>query len=610
MYNADDIIILKDVKAVRQAPGMYVASVGSDGLHQLVDELLDNAVDEHLAGYGSRVDVKLDTLKGVVAVRDGGRGIPASVHTDTGISTLTTVFTVLHSSGKFERRAYAMSSGLHGVGGTVVNALAAQLKVTSYRGKQEHKQEFKQGKPTTDLKTRKLTKSRSGTVIAFKPDPAIFGSATFTPQRIAERLADIAYLCPGLTLRLTVDGKTTVFHYKGGLRAMVEQHVADAGATLLHDVHLIRTSDMTIAFAWTNGDAMWLSYANVKRLCDGGTQVTGMRRAVSTVLGGMTEESVLGDDLRTGLVVASHVMVEKPVFQGQIKSKLLNQEVGTAAYTTMVTALQHLFRNRSLANSVIKQAVRLKQERDKARKIRESLRSTKTRRRGLLPTKLAEAPDAKPADRELFLVEGDSAGGSAKGARNTKYQEVLPLRGKIVNAARSQDAAVLKNTEIQAMITAIGCGIDHEAGTGCDPKKARVGKVILLMDADPDGAHITSLVLAFLVTYMRPLVRAGMVYVVRSPLFKGQYQGKQVFGDTYQDIRKAFPSSAGAKVLINRLKGHGEANPAEIRRYAMEPTTRSIDRVKYKRGSETVVMDLMGTDATARKKLLGIKEHV
>jgi DNA gyrase subunit B len=603
-YNSDDILVLGDIEGIRKRPSMYIKSTGSAGLHQLVDEVLDNAVDEHLAGRASKVKVTIDGSK--VTIADNGRGIPGGIHKQTGISTLTTIFTTTHSGGKFEKRAYAFSGGLHGVGGTVVNALSKRLRVVSYRGRHRYMQEFKQGVPVGEARKAKNKKQRTGTTISFIPDSSVM-KGSIEPEKVAARMQEVAHLCGKLTLTLEAGGKSRTF--KGsGLKGMVRKHVKSK--VTLHKPVKVTSEAAEIVFVWTDAPyETWASFVNVTRMEDGGTQVTGMRRAISTVLGGLTDGAVDGNDLRDGLVVASHFMVDEPEFKGQAKSKLLNKDVGQQAYEIMVEALTSFVEDNSkVAQQIVKHAIKLGKGRARTRKIRESLRTTKGRKRGLLPTKLAEAPDARPRARELFIVEGDSAGGSAKAARDTRYQEVLPLRGKVVNAMRSRDATVLKNAEFKAMITAIGCGIDHDASTGCNPKKARVGKVLLLMDADPDGAHIVSLILSFLTQYMKPLIEAGMVAVVQSPLFKGQYKGKQVFGDTYEDIYKAFPKAAKSRVQVNRLKGHGEANPAEIRRYAMDPRTRNTITVKCTKDTVVDVEALMGTDATARKQLLGIEE--
>jgi len=608
-YTAKSIDILEDIEGIRLRPGMYIHGISeSEGIHQLVDEILDNAVDEHLAGYCDKISISLNPQKQIVKIVDNGRGIPGSIHEKTGTSTLEAIFTTSHAGGKFGKQAYVFSGGLHGVGSTVVNALSERLSVVSYRGDHAWKQSFQRGIPTAPTERVELDTPRRGTAVQFVPDLELFDDLRLDPDVLAKRLSEIAYICPGLHIQYAVAGRASVtYHNADGLKGLLDKHIEDSNIRTMHDIVEIRTDTAEIAFVWTNADdEHWYSYVNVTELPEGGTQVSGMRRAIAAVLGRMAKEKLNGQDLRDGLIVATHFKVSDPMFQGQTKNKILNKALGTYAYDILVPELRKLFAdNPELATGILTRAQRLKKERANLKRVKDSLKSVAVRKRCIMPDKLAGAYDCTPEERELFIVEGESAGGSAKAGRDTYYQEVLPLRGKIANAARTGDGLLLKNKEIQALIACIGAGIDHAAYAGCNPEMSRVGKVLLLMDADPDGAHIATLVLAFIVMYMRPMIDAGKVYVVISPLYIGQYRGKVIYGDSHEEVLAAFPN--GAKVNICRMKGHGEANAEEIRRYAMAPKHRKLWRLQLTDKSSARVELVMGENAATRKRILGIK---
>jgi DNA gyrase subunit B len=614
-YSAQDIQILKGLEHVRKRPAMYIGGTDVKAYHHLLREVVDNGIDEHLDGHVTHVLVNIDTKTQVVEVRDNGRGIPVEKHPKAGISTLTAVFTKLHAGGKFGTGAYTSAvAGLHGIGVKAVNALSDSLDVWTCmkKGTVWH-QHFTRGDPTTKVERSDRVMKSTGTIVRFRPDTIIFGDAKWRPSKIAAWLHDIAYLCPGIHLRLTVDGQKITYHESGGLAALLEASTADQ--QLLNDPILLTTPDCDVAVAWTDGEGeSWRSFTNVISTPAHGTHVQGARKAITDALNAVGEGSRFrGEDLREGLVGAVHVRVLEPIFRGQTKSKLENPEVETKVYDALRQHLTKVFaQNPDLVKKLQDRAKRLQSAREKYKAEQQAIKGTKVKKgaRGLLPHKLIEAPDCTPAERELFIVEGDSAGGSARAARiafkkngkDVHFQEVYPLRGKLTNAARKQDlAAVAKNDSIKDLFTAIGTGV----GDTFDIRRCRYNTIFLLADADPDGRHIVALLLSLFAQHMPELIRADMMRVVQNPLFMGVTAKQRVYGDTVEEIR----AQCGDKALIRRFKGLGESNPKELQEYAMDPKSREVLRVSWDDESDMrLILSYMGTDTEARRELLGIIE--
>lgn len=630
-YDESSIIALEGLEAVRLRPGMYVADTGAAGVLQLSKEVIDNAVDEYQAGFNTFIKVEVWTKgdqRNQVRVTDKGRGVPVEVHKKLGISALTAVFSRLHTGGKFDGDSYKTSAGLHGVGVKATNALSDFLEVEVSRNGKRYRQRFKRGVAST--KVEEFGKSKAtGTTVIFKHDQTIFKGIDVDPEAIQDRLEEVAYLCPGLEVHLEVDGRPREITKEGGLSKYLTDRLAAKKVKAQHKIVSVTEEvdlgekgvvNIELAFAWTqdSGDHFH-SFVNVCSVPEGGMQVTGMRAAVAKYFSALVKENIPPEYFRDGLHVASHVKLQNPVFKSQAKVRLLNPEVREVGSIAMRKAvLKAMKKFEGLSESIIERAKMLKSQREKLAKAMEAVRKidVKIKRRGVLPDKLAEAPSATPQEREIYIVEGDSAGGSAKQARDSRFQEVLALRGKVVNSARSEPHVVLKNTEFLSVISAIGCGVDNIGigdEEGCDPsKRGRVqtggtAKICLLMDADPDGRHITALMITFLGIYMRPLIDAGMVYVVDSPQFVGTWKDKREHGSTKKEVRDKFPPNA--KPDITYLKGHGEASAEQLEEYAFGKLRKLWKLVIEDDSDLNAVFALMGTDGTSRKKLLGIPAH-
>lgn len=615
-YDAGSIKVLKDAAHVRERPGMYIQNTGSEGLHQLIKEVLDNAVDEYMAGHVTEITVT-HYGDGSVSVQDNGRGIPTEKHPETGKPTVETIFTVLGAGGKFDRNAYSVSAGLHGVGVTVVNALSEWTHVRTVRKRTEWKQSFSRGKATS--KVSRVADGRllkKGTIVHFLPD--YNGSESFkgfkgTVHHSVLRgwLETLKYLCPGLRFTLLDDEHGTRENFKSseGLSEYVSQLAKEAGSKPLHPRPFVfQGKTLDVSMLWTDEDTeATRSFVNSSPTPEGGTHLDGVLRLVSKLLKKQHtgSEKVASTDLRAGLVVAVHLRHTDPHFKGQTKDQLTNTEVESEVQSLLEGSLESFLQaNRDLVNTVVSRAVALSKARDKFKAEQSTIRKMvvyKASKRGVLPGKLAEAPNCKPHERELFICEGDSAGGSIKFARDAGYQEVLGLKGKIPNASRIPVAKFLSNKEIQDIITCIGT----KTGDLCEPDKCRVGKVLLLPDSDPDGQHIAALCLAFFSLYMLPLIETEMLFIVDAPLFVADFKGKRYYGHSLQEVRSKLPSN-GKKAPTVRLKGHGEANPEEVQEYAMNPETRKLIRITSGEDAEAHIERLMGSDGSARKLLLGV----
>jgi DNA gyrase subunit B len=612
VYDASAIDVIEGLDHIRRRPTMYIHDTRKAGAHQLIKEVLDNSMDEHLAGHATEICVRINTDEGWVEIEDNGRGIPVEEHPQTKISTLTTVMTVPNAGGKFGKQAYIFSAGLNGVGIKATNVFSEWLEIWVERDGGRWYQKFNRGIPKSDVKKQAvISKKTSSTRIRFLIDPDVFIGIKIDPKAVQRWLYEASSLCVGLKLKLEVDDEDPIiFENKEGLISLLTNHMDKQGVKPLHDPLKVLiepengTSGIDLAIVWSSGEGdAWFNYANLTPVVDGGTQVTGAKKAITKALNRRSKKTVYGDDLREGLVVALHVKVSAPEFKGQAKSRLQNSELEGETYDVVYSLLDKFFQgNQKIADQIISRAVKIREAREVYQQEKKALAKVQLpnrRKRGVLPGKLAEAPFAKPEDRELFIVEGTSAAGTAKKARNSSYQEILPLRGKIVNASRATTVAVLRNQEIQDIITAVGAGIS----TNCEVKKARIGKILLLMDADPDGQHISALLLGFIQQYMQPLIDASMVYVVDSPLFVAVHRGKRYYAHTLP----ALQTLVGAPSFqASRLKGHGESDPSELKEYAMDPATRKLYLVKMGKKDDELILQYMGQETTARKILLGL----
>jgi DNA gyrase/topoisomerase IV subunit B len=610
-YGASSIQVLEDLEHVRKRPGMYIGSQDSDGIRQILKEVVDNSVDEWLAGHATHLEVDIDTASHTFRVLDDGRGIPVEKHAKTKESTLITVFTNLQAGGKFEKDSYAVSAGLHGVGLKATNALSEWLLARVWRKGHCFEQRFERG----DVKTKRPQRNkalnkrgRHGTEILFHPDPQIFGEHRVSVAEVSRWLEETSHLCPGLKISLIVDGEVTSLK-SAGLERLVRLRAH--GVKVLHAPVVVQSPDRVVsaAFLWTESEGEdWFSACNASATSEGGKHVDGAMKAIEEVLKPYAKRKKLDKrDLVDGLFAAIQVLVSEPQFKSQTKDKLLNAEVRDEVYSFVYPRLKAYFdSNKKLAEAIVSRALQLRKARESYKKLREVANKTvvKKNSRGILPGKLVEAMRCTPEQRELFLVEGDSAGGSAKSARDPKYQEVLPLRGKVPNAARKSLAQCLGHEEIGALLKALGVQIIPKP-MSVDMTNVRVGKLLLLMDADPDGQHITSLVLTFLSMWMADFVKEGYVYVVDSPLFVGVHKNQRWYAHSIESLEKQ-SVMASSKLQISRLKGHGEASPPELRHYAMNPETRKLWKISFGENDRELILSLMGSDSTSRKVLLGL----
>jgi DNA gyrase subunit B len=622
-YESSNIQVLKGLEAVRKRPGMYIGSTSSRGLHHLVYEVVDNSIDEALAGYCDAVQVTIHHDDSIT-VEDDGRGIPVDMHPTEKLPGLEVAMTVLHAGGKFDKNSYKVSGGLHGVGVSVVNALSEQLKVWVRRDGREYFMDFKRGTTTTPLKVLgKVNQKDTGTKVYFKPDPEIFTELRYDYATLANRLRELSFLNKGVTITLTDERgdepKTETFHAKGGLQEMVK--FLNSNKKPLHsEVMYVETEKddigIEIALQYNDGyNENVFTFVNNINTHEGGTHLTGFKAALTRTINTYAQKgnflkkadfTLSGDDVREGLTAVISVKVREPQFEGQTKTKLGNSEAESAVKTVVNDWLSaYLDEHPRTANIVIEKAVSAARAREAARKARDLTRKKSALDVGTLPGKLADCSLSDPAMCEIFLVEGDSAGGSAKQGRNREFQAILPLRGKIINVEKARIDKVLSNEEIRTIITAIGTGIKDEF----ELDRARYHKVIIMTDADVDGAHIRTLLLTFFFRQMRELIEAGFVYIAQPPLYRVA-KGKQEFYAYDEKERETYSERLGgsdkSSVNIQRYKGLGEMNKEQLWDTTMDPERRTLMRVAMDDAvlADQIFQTLMGDDVEPRKAFI------
>ena len=603
-YGAEQIQVLEGLEPVRKRPGMYIGSTGPRGLHHLVYEVVDNAVDEALAGHCDAIFVVLHA-DGSASVSDNGRGIPTDIHPRTGKSALETVLTVLHAGGKFGAGGYKVSGGLHGVGVSVVNALSAWVEVTVHRQGQEHRQRFERGAPIGSLASKPAAdKDQTGTLVRFLPDLQIFSTGIeFDYHTLSGRLRELAYLNGGVRIvfrderpaALSPAGEAheEAYFYEGGIREYVAYMNAEKEPLHPEIIHVNAEKDgvqVEAALQWcadAYSDSI-LGFANNIRTVDGGTHIEGLKTVLTRTLNAFAKKrgkrkdndaNLAGENIREGLTAVLSVKVPDPEFEGQTKTKLGNTEVRGIVDSVVGEALaEYLEFNPSVIDLILEKAIQAYNAAEAARRARELVRRKSVLESSTLPGKLADCSSRDPSESEIYIVEGDSAGGSAKQGRDRRFQAILPLRGKILNIEKTDDAKIYKNTEIQALITALGLGIK---GEDFEEKNLRYHRIVIMTDADVDGAHIRTLLLTFFYRYQKMLVEGGYIYIACPPLYKVERGKNHAYCYNEAELRKTIDGyGEKANYTIQRFKGLGEMMPKQLWETTMDPGTRMMKRVE------------------------------
>jgi DNA gyrase subunit B len=631
-YGAEQIQVLEGLEPVRKRPGMYIGSTGPRGLHHLVYEVVDNSVDEALAGHCDRIVVVLNA-DGSCSVTDNGRGIPTDVHPRTGKSALETVLTVLHAGGKFGAGGYKVSGGLHGVGVSVVNALSEWVEVTVHRQQQVHTQRFERGQPIGSLASSPAAPGedeRTGTSVCFKPDIEIFSTGIeFDYQTLSSRLRELAYLNGGVRIvfrderasarNAAGEAHEESYHYVGGIKEYVAYMNAEKDP--LHpDIIYVNAEkegvQVEAALQWcvdAYSDSI-LGFANNIRTIDGGTHIEGLKTVLTRTLNAFAKKrgkrkeadsNLAGENIREGLTAVLSVKVPEPEFEGQTKTKLGNTEVRGIVDTLVGEALgEFLEFNPAVIDLILEKAIQAFNAAEAARRARELVRRKSVLESSTLPGKLADCSSRDPGESEIYIVEGDSAGGSAKQGRDRRFQAILPLRGKILNIEKTDDAKIYKNSEIQALITALGLGIK---GEDFDEKNLRYHRIVIMTDADVDGAHIRTLLLTFFYRYQKALVEGGYIHIACPPLYKVERGKNHTYCYNEADLKTTLESfGEKANYTIQRFKGLGEMMPKQLWETTMDPTTRTMKRVEIEDALEAdrIFTILMGDKVAPRREFI------
>ena len=620
-YGADQIQILEGLEAVRKRPGMYIGSTSGRGLHHLVYEIVDNAVDEALAGFCTEIQVVINPDNSITVV-DNGRGIPVGINHKAGIPAVEVVFTILHAGGKFGGGGYKVSGGLHGVGASVVNALSTWLEVKIYHEGKIYQQRYERGKTMYPLKVvGDCEPDKSGTTVVFLPDKEIFEETVYDYDILKQRLREMAFLTKGLRICLkdTREGmeREKVFHYEGGIREFVSYLNRSKEALYPEIIYCEgQQNGVSVEVAMQHNDSYTencYGFVNNINTPEGGTHIVGFRNALTKTFNDYarknkllkdSEPNLSGDDIREGLTAIVSVKIENPQFEGQTKQKLGNSEARGAVDSVVSRQLEiFLEQNPTVAKATVEKSVLAQRAREAARKARDLTRRKSALDNMSLPGKLADCSDKNPENCEIYIVEGDSAGGSAKTARNRVTQAILPLRGKILNVEKARLDKIYANAEIKAMITAFGTGIHDDF----DISKLRYHKIIIMTDADVDGAHIRTLLLTLFYNYMRPMIDKGYVYIARPPLYQVR-QGKVVkYLDTDEELHDYLGSlQPSPKPVVQRYKGLGEMDPEQLWETTMNPENRRLDRVspEYAKDADAVFELLMGNEVAPRRSFI------
>jgi DNA gyrase subunit B len=617
VYDASRIQVLEGLDAVRKRPSMYVGSTDGRGLHHLVYEVVDNSIDEALAGFCTRVEVTINP-DGSVTVLDDGRGIPVDPHPFHKKSALEVVMTVLHAGGKFDKNTYKVSGGLHGVGVSVVNALSEWLEVEVNRDGKKHFQRYIRGKPEADVQEIGTSDIR-GTKTTFKPDTKIFETTDFDYDIISNRLRELAFLNRGITISLrdlrNPEGQAEIFAYQGGIVEFVEY--LNKKKQPLHEkpIYFERQRDdmiVEIAMQYTNSyNENVYSFANNINTHEGGTHIIGFKTALTRVANdyikvnklSKEEEKLTGDDVREGLTAIISVKLMEPQFEGQTKTRLGNSDVKGIVDSLVTDGLAEYFEeNPKVANIILEKALLAQRAREAAKKARELTRRKNSLEVSTLPGKLADCSEKNPAKCEIYIVEGNSAGGSAKQGRDRSFQAILPLRGKILNVEKSRLAKILKNNEIISLVTAFGTGVSED----CTLESARYHKIILMTDADVDGAHIRTLLLTLLFRYMRPLIDAGYVYIAQPPLYRIKKGKSEYYIHSDRELEAKKKEIGDKGLTIQRYKGLGEMNPEQLWETTMNPESRTLLQVTLEDAirADEIFRILMGDDVEPRRNFI------